>query len=314
MRIPRRARMAFIGAAFGVLSLAVTWYAAHEVARLRRVDVNVLLGFMQLNRPQQEWIPQTFVWLCDPKHYIVLAALPVAIALVRGRRRVAAAALALLLGANFTTELLKPLAAGPRDHVTVPGIVLSHATWPSGHSTASMSLALALIICVPGRLRPAVSALMALFVIGVVYSLLALGAHYPSDLLGGFEVASTWTLLALGGLWTYEAHRPALAARLPEAGTRFSVGQALLPSFALILAGLGLGGVVVASRPHEVLGYVGSHAAFVAGACTLAVLSFACADGLNLALRRPGGPLRGSGRAPTAAPGSRPGRRGSLLG
>jgi membrane-associated phospholipid phosphatase len=308
--------MAFIGAALGVLSLAVTWYAAHEVARLRRVDVNILLGFMQLNRHRQlEWIPQTFIWLCDPSHYVVLAAVPIAIALVRGRRRVAVAALALLLGANGTTELLKPLAAGPRDQVAAPWVVLSHTTWPSGHATASMSLALALIICVPGRLRPAVSALTALFVLGVVYSLLALGAHYPSDLLGGFEVASTWTLLALGGLWTYEAHRPALATRLADAGTRFSVGEALLPSAAMLVGALGLGGVLVALHPHQVIGYAGSHTAFVTGAIVLAVLSFACAAGLSLVLRRPPAPPVGSGQAPTAAPGSRPGRRArSLLG
>lgn len=300
--------MAFLGAGLGVVALALTWYAAHEIAWLRRVDVNILLGFLALNRPRVDWIAQAFVWLCDPSHYVVLAAVPIVIALVRGRRRLAASAFVLLIGANATTELLKPLTAGPRDHVTVPGIALTNATWPSGHTTAAMSVALALIICVPGRLRPAVSGLAALFVIGVVYSLLALGVHYPSDIVGGFEVAVTWTLLALGALWSYDAHRPALAAKLSQASARSSIAQALLP----LLAVAGLGMVVLLSRPHAAIGFAGSHAAFVTAASAIVLLSFACATGLSLLLRRPAAPARGSGPAPTAARRSRPGR--SLLG
>ncbi len=293
-------------------ALALTWYAAHEIAWLRRVDVNILLGFLQLNRPRVDWIARSFVWLCDPSHYVVLAAVPVVIALVRGRRRLAATALAVLIGANGTTELLKPLTAGPRDHVTVPGVVLTNATWPSGHTTAAVALALTLIICVPARLRPAVSGLMALFVIGVVYSLLALGAHYPSDIVGGFEVAGTWTLLALGTLWTYEAHRPALATRLSEAGARVSLRGAVLPPLAALLAAVAVGIAVAATRAQAAIGFVGSHIAFIAAASALVVLSFGCATGLSLLLRRPRPPAPGSGPAPTAA--RRPPHGRSLLG
>jgi membrane-associated phospholipid phosphatase len=312
MSIPRRARTAFLGAALGMVALAVTWYAAHEVAWLRRVDVNILLGFLQLNRPRVDWIAEAFVWLCDPGHYVVLAVVPVLIALVRGRKRLAATALVVLLGANGTAELLKPLTAGPRDHVFVPGVMLTNATWPSGHTTAAMSLALTMIMCVPARLRPAVSGLMALFVVGVVYSLLALGAHYPSDIVGGFEVAGTWTLLALGALWTYEAHHPALATRLSGAGARVSVLGSLLPPIATLLALTAAGVAVVARRPHAALGFAGSHAAFVTAASFFVVVSFGCATGLSLLLRRPPAPARGSGPAPRAAR-RRPPER-SLLG
>jgi membrane-associated phospholipid phosphatase len=300
--------MAFTAAGVGVLALALTWYGAHEVARLRQVDVNILLGFLALNRPRVDWIAQSFVWLCDPSHYVVLASIPIVIALLRRRRRVAVAALLLLLGANASTELLKPLTAGPRDHVTAPGVMLTNATWPSGHTTAALSLALAMIVCVPARLRPAVSGIMALFVIGVVYSLLALGAHYPSDIVGGFEVAGTWTALTLGALWTVEAHRPALAARLSDAGARFSVAEALLPSIVAFIAGVALLAVGVATRPRAILGFAGSHVAFITAACALAALSFGCATGLSLVLRRPPGARSESGPAPTAARRRRPRR------
>ena len=304
--------MAFTGAALGVLALALTWYAAHEVAWLRRVDVNILLGFLHFNRPRVDWIAETFVWFCDPSHYVVLAVLPIVIALARRRRRLAATAFVLLAGANATTEVLKPLTAGPRDHVDVPGIILTHATWPSGHTTAALSLALALIICVPARLRPAVSGVMALFVVGVVYSLLALGAHYPSDIIGGFGVAVTWTLAALGALWTYEAHRPALATRLSEAGARVTVLGALLPPLATLLVAVAAGLLVVATRAHAAISFAGSHVAFITAASVFVVLSFGCATGLSLLLRRPATPGPGSGPAPTTAH-RRPPQR-SLLG
>jgi membrane-associated phospholipid phosphatase len=310
MDIPRRARTAFTGAGLGVAALALTWYAAHEIAWLRRVDVNILLGFLQLNRPRVDRIAQVFVWLCDPSHYVVLAAMPVLIALVRGRRRLAVTALAALVGANGTAEILKPLAAGARDQVIIPGVGLTNATWPSGHTTAAVSLALTLIMCVPARLRPAVSGLMALFVIGVVYSLLTLGAHYPSDIVGGFEVAGTWTLFALGVLWTYEAHRPALATRLSRAGTRVSLLGVVLPPLAALFTALAVGLAVAGTRAHAAIDFANSHVAFIIAASALVVLSFGCATGFSLLMRRP--PAPGSDPAPTAARPRRPGR--SLLG
>src|SRR5579875_2793867 len=183
----RSARPWFIGVLFGIFAMALTSYLAHEVAFLRQVDVHILQGFLQLRRPILDGPANLLTSLFDPFPYVILCAVPVVIALRRGRRDVALAILVMLIGANASTELLKPLAAGPRDWVAVPGILLSHATWPSGHSTASMSLALAAIISVPQRWRPVVASLMAALVVGVVYSLLTLGWHYPSDVLGGFE-------------------------------------------------------------------------------------------------------------------------------
>ena len=48
------------------------------------------------------------MWLCDPHRYVFWAPVVVVVALVRGRPRVALAVAAILLGANVTTETLKP--------------------------------------------------------------------------------------------------------------------------------------------------------------------------------------------------------------
>jgi membrane-associated phospholipid phosphatase len=275
--------MAFAGAAGGVLLMVITWFAVHDLAVLRRADANILSGFLDLHRPGLNHVTFAVASLCDPVPYVILAAVPVLIALLRGRTRIAVMLVVLLVGANETTEFLKPLLAGDRD--PVPGVYLSHATWPSGHATAVMSLALAMIVAVPTRLRPRVAALMAAFAIAVVYSFLELGWHYPSDVLGGFEVASTWALVCVGGLWAYEARHPSPLPAAP--GPRFSLGEALGPPMLLLVSGVALAAALTLARPHAVLGYARGHEALVLGAAAIAALSFICASGLNLVLRRP---------------------------
>ena len=267
--------------------MALTWWAAHDVGVLRRVDARVLEGFLGLQRPGLNAITEWVASLCNPMPYVLLAAVPVAIALARRRPRVAIALAVLMIGAAESAEHLKPLLAGPRDPVI--GRYLGDGTWPSGHATAAMALALAMVISVPSRLRPAVGAVMAAFTVAVVYSFLELGWHYPSDVIGGFELASTWSLLVLGALWTYEAHRPGLRADGSGAGARFSVGAILTPAVLVVLGALGLAAIVVAARPHEVLGYAAGHETALVGAAAIGALSLACAAGLGLVLRRPPG-------------------------
>jgi membrane-associated phospholipid phosphatase len=296
--MPRRSKLAFTGAALGIGAMVLTWYLAHDVAALRRVDANVLGGFLQLGRPRLNRVTQAIADLCDPMPFIVLAAVPVAIALLRGRPRVAIALAILLLGANESTEVLKPLLTGDRDPVS--GVFLTHSTWPSGHATASMSLALALVIGVPARWRPVVAAVMAAFCVAITYSFLELGWHYPSDVLGGFEMSTTWALLTVGGLAAYQARHPVPRAAA-AAGSAFSVAEALAPAVLLMFCGAAFAAALTALRPHTVLDYAAAHSMFVVGAAAIAFLSFCCAAGVNLVLRGTADPLSGSGPAPTAA-------------
>jgi membrane-associated phospholipid phosphatase len=297
--MPRRSQLAFMGVALGICAMALTWILAHDVAAIRRVDANVLGGFLQLGRPRLNRITQAVADLCDPMPFIVFAAIPVAIALLRGRPRVALALAVLLLGANESTEVLKPLLTGARDPVA--GDFLTHSTWPSGHATACMSLALSMVISVPARRRPVVGAAMAAFCVAVVYSFLELGWHYPSDVLGGFEMSTTWALLTVGCLAAYDARHPAFDRVRSGSGAAFSVGEALAPAGLLIACGAGFAAALTALRPHAVLGYAGAHSMFVVGAAAIAFLSFSCAAGVNLVLRGAADPLSGSGPAPTAA-------------
>jgi membrane-associated phospholipid phosphatase len=283
--MPGRARTALIGAGTGVLLLATIWYVAHYVAVGRSVDAAVLSGFADLTRPRLDRLTSFIAHLCSPNEYVFLAAVPVIVAWMRGRPRVAAMLAIVLLCANETTQLLKPLLAGPRDPVA--GVALDLASWPSGHATAAMSLGLCAVIAAPSRLRPVVATAMAAFAVAVSYSFLELGWHYPSDVLGGFLVAGTWTLLGIAGLSILEERgRERLPDARPARRASFSVGEALAPVGVLAAVACFLAGLIVVARPHEVLTYLRGHETFVIGAGTIGVLGMLLASGLTLMLRR----------------------------
>ncbi|MGH2892296.1 MAG: phosphatase PAP2 family protein [Solirubrobacteraceae bacterium] len=283
--MPRRARIALVGAATGLVALALVWYVSHYTGVGKHADASILGGFAELTRPRLDRVTNFIAQLCSPAQYVFLAALPVLVALVRRRPRVAVMIAVILLCANETTELLKPLLAAPRD--LGPFGALDNASWPSGHATAAMSLALCAVIAAPSRRRPAVAAAMAAFAIAVSYSFLELGWHYPSDVLGGFLVAATWTMLGIAGLSIVEARRSGRIAEAPRMHTApFSVSEALTPVAVVIVVAGALVGLMVLAHPHEVVGYVRDHQTFVIGASVIGALGMLLASGLTLMLRR----------------------------
>jgi len=278
--------VALLGAAGGLVALAVVWYVSHYTGAGKHADASILGGFVDLTRPRLDRVTNFIATLCSPSPYVYLAALPVLVALVRRRPRVAVMIAVVILCANETTELLKPLLAAPRD--PGPFGLVYNSSWPSGHATAAMSLALCSIIAAPARWRPAVAAAMAAFAIAVSYSFLELAWHYPSDVLGGFLVAGTWTLFGVAGLSIFEARRAGGFAEAAVARRRsFSVAEALAPAGAVMALAALLVGLIVLTHPREVLDYVRYHEAFVIGAGAIGALGMLLASGLTVMLRRP---------------------------
>ena len=207
--MPRRAAPCLAGAAAGVALLVLTWFLAFHVGFFRHADESAFAGFTSLQARAHVSALATFIAnLCNPHPYIYLAAIPVVVALLRRRPGLALAIAAILVGANVTTELLKPMLAHARfGDVFGGGTEELPASWPSGHATASMSLALTAVLAAPPRWRPAVAALGTAFALAVSYSFLALGWHYPSDVVGGFLVAAVWTLLGAAALFAAQDWR-----------------------------------------------------------------------------------------------------------
>ena len=190
--MPRRPLLA--AAASAALAVAVYLVIAH-VAPAQRIDVRVLEHVMSHKTYERATLAGDFISFFDPASFLLLLALLVGGAVLAGRTRAGIAVGAAVLGAEVTAQLLKPLLAVqrpyPDDHY------LPAASWPSGHSTAAVSLLLGLLIVLPPRLRPPVAVIGGGFAAFALGSLLLLGSHYPSDVLGGIFVAVAWCAVAL---------------------------------------------------------------------------------------------------------------------
>jgi membrane-associated phospholipid phosphatase len=277
--MPIRPRTAALGAGVCVALLAVVWLAAFHIGFFEHADESIFLQFGDLHgHGRVEWLAHHVVSLINVDHYAIWVAALIVITLLRGRPRAAFAAGVIILGANASTELLKHVLAAPR-----PGWLVPPASWPSGHSTAAMALALAAVLCAPARLRPAIAALGAVLAVAVGWSVVATGMHYPSDVLGGFLMASTWALATVAALLGAERWRP---SSVKSGGKHVSVGVALGAPGAVLLGALALGAVALITRPHQVATYVRLHEAFVVGALGIAALGFTLATGMLLSVRR----------------------------
>jgi len=220
--------------------------------------------------------------LADPLPIALLALALMAVALLRGRPRSAGVIAAVVLGANLTTQILKPALASPRLSEILGADQIPAASWPSGHSTAAMSIALCAVLVSSARWRPAVAIAGAMFAVAVGYSLLATGSHFPSDVLGGYLVAATWVLAVAGALRAADRRWPAHKGDKAAVGMR----EALAPS-AVAVGAAGVAGLAaLLLRPGAVVDETMRHTTAVAGGLAVATIGLAVATGLVLALRR----------------------------
>jgi membrane-associated phospholipid phosphatase len=168
---------------------------------LDRARVRPRFAFIGVLEPHNKLL-NDFVGLLDPARFIVLAPIPPAIAIVRRRPRLAAAAVGVIGGATLTTEVLKYVAVAPR--FPAGGDLIA---WPSGHMTAATALALAFVLVVPESARGFAAAAGVLWVVAIAGTILLLGTHLASDVVSGMLVAGAWAGLALAGLraWTAPA-------------------------------------------------------------------------------------------------------------
>jgi membrane-associated phospholipid phosphatase len=278
----RRSGPPLLLAAAGLVLLALTGVLAKLVPITQQGDAHTLNGFVGLNAPRLTGKLDTIAHLADPAPYALCGLALTLVALIRGRWRVALA-IPLLFGVTgATTESLKHLLASPRVDEWLGASQISAVSWPSGHSTAAMTMALCAVLAAPPRLRPTVAALGGAFAIAVAYAILTLGWHFPSDVFGGYLVAGTYVLLAVALIAAAEQRWP---SRHGAEGVTRDVD--LLPALgvALLAAGAALG--LALARPHALVGYAASHTTFVVGALAIAALGVVLAGLMAAGFRTP---------------------------
>ena len=281
----RTPRTPLLGALLAVTGVALARVLAFDVPSIHHADAVTLHGFISLDRESIYRLVSDVAHVADPAPYGLIGALLIGIALVEGRVRVAAAVFVVLLGTAVTTDyILKPLLAAHRYDAVLGFRQVPDASFPSGHATASMALALCAILVASPRFRPYVAALGAVFAIAVSYAFLTLGWHYPSDVLGGYLVSAAWTAAAVAALRFADARWPARSGR-QAAGRLLSRVQLRALAASVVVLLIVLVAVVAAVAPHRTLDFLRVHTIFAVGAGAIALASVAVAGVLAAILR-----------------------------
>ena len=250
--------------AVGVLALLVP--DGHER------DAAMLHGFVALDRPGVHFEIKVLAHLGDTLPYACAGLLCIGVALVRRRGWRALAVAVLLAGTGATTQLLKHVQEQPRVEHWLPEQVAA-TSWPSGHSTAAMTLALCAVLVAPPALRAAAAVLGGAFAVARGLrrprARLALPLRRPRRLPRGRAVDVAGRRRAA-----------------PRRGDRARRRPAWEP-----LAALGAGAAVVAAvalgvRADTVALYTLERPTFVAGALTIALLALALVTTVSAASTR----------------------------
>jgi membrane-associated phospholipid phosphatase len=257
-----RAVPAAVGALGCALLLALAGLLALAVPGVKDADITAMRSFASLDRPSTDWLLNAVAHLCDPLPYCLMGLVLVLVAAVRRRWALVALLPILLVVTELTTQGLKHALATPR---LVSWLTYGPAptAWPSGHTTAAMTLALAAVLVAPRARRPLVAVAGGALAVAVGVAVVALHWHFPSDVVGGYLVAATWALAATAALRALEPD----VARAP-AGAWRSAG-ALVAGGAL--AALAVGGAVLLARPGT--GDVLGRPAWIAAATAIVALA-----------------------------------------
>ncbi len=205
---PASPRGALAICALCVVAMALVWSVAELVPAVQVKDAALLDRFVHVNQGSVEWLAGHLVHLLDPGLFILWGVALVALALARERPRTAVAITAMMtLATVFRGEAQAAAgtpARGRRHGLHRTGVVaerpLHRGTRARAERRARRARAPASRLsrcsrsCSP--LRSAVSLLIRAW-------------HMPSDVLGGYLLATFWAALAVAGLRAAEHRWPA---------------------------------------------------------------------------------------------------------
>jgi membrane-associated phospholipid phosphatase len=204
--MPRNVREPLLGAGICIAAFALLAFAAYRVGPIEHLDLSLFLHSQEQGSSVNA-LANVLVHIGDLGPLLLMMATVAGVGLYFGRRREVVAAMAVIVGANLVTQVLKIALEHSRQAAPGGGsasywaqVLPSSDAFPSGHTTAAAAIAVALLLVVPARhvLGAALAGLLLVAAVGG--SVVASGWHYPSDALGAVLVASTCGFLALAAL------------------------------------------------------------------------------------------------------------------
>ncbi|MCW3840007.1 phosphatase PAP2 family protein [Micromonospora yasonensis] len=202
------------------------------------------------------------------------------IALIRGRKALAVTATLLVVGANASTQFLKYYLIRP-DFGIDPERAAAGNSLPSGHTAVAASVAIALILVLPDKLRVLGAYLGTGYAAAAGVATLSAGWHRPSDAVAAYLVVGGWAAVGGLGLLFFQRDRAKISTK-----DAHHVAAALLGAtglVALVASGLALAWLSGRSgtpadeltRRPLFIGYAGSAAGIVGTMALVAALVLA---------------------------------------
>ncbi|HEY1853539.1 MAG TPA: phosphatase PAP2 family protein [Solirubrobacterales bacterium] len=207
----RSARIPILGAVGSALMIGPVAVLAYKVGPTAELNHSIHSRAAWHDAGTAHSISTFFAHLVDPLPFLALLAGLVLIGAGFGRIRETIAAVAVVAGATLSTQVLK---------------VLMPWAWafPSGHTTAAASLAVALVLVAPPHLRRPAAVLGAAFVAAVGAAVIVLGWHFPGDVIGGLLVVASWTCAAIAALRLIRPRGPSSPrGRMRSSSGRFAI-------------------------------------------------------------------------------------------
>jgi membrane-associated phospholipid phosphatase len=218
--MPKTLRTPLLGCLACALALIVLTAVLFKVGAVEHADATLLHRLMLEHEGSAWHVFRVFAGLADPVPLLVLTVAVCLLGLRWGRRREVAAGLAVVVGANLSTQAIKHLLDHHRFEPFLGIYQPWHDAYPSGHTTAAVALAVALFLVVPPARQRLALAIGTGFSALVGLSVVLIEWHYPSDVLAGALVALGWGFAAVAVLRLTERERPAAGA---QASSRFAI-------------------------------------------------------------------------------------------
>jgi membrane-associated phospholipid phosphatase len=135
----------------------------------------------------------------------------------RGYRRSAAFVVAGAGGASLMNSILKGVFARDRPSLFERIVLENSYSFPSGHSMTSSALAFtAIVLAWRTRYRLPVLLAATLYFVGIAFTRLYLGVHYPTDVLAGWCISAAWVAAVYWALRVGKRKVPPSVARADE--------------------------------------------------------------------------------------------------
>ena len=169
-----------------------------------RVDRAILMWFETHRTPALTHIFYSLTALGSSAVLTILTLGTCVAMLLAGERRFAWTLLVVMAGTPVLSQAMKRIYARERPDVVPHLETVSDPSFPSGHTVASIAffvtIALLVAAYTPQRLLRSFLIAYALLIAALVaLSRVYLGVHYPSDVVGGALLGTTWALICVIG-------------------------------------------------------------------------------------------------------------------